>query len=159
MHKVEIVPALARHIDHVIRNIRPEHVREIRDATGLSVSAAVCASVVDSSVVYAGLADGTPLFVVGVSKSFLLSDTGSVWMVATKAIDDYALPAAVALRGLFARAHQLTGTRRIEQWLPHWYAKGIKWLQWLGWEARGTRVINGVPHHHMIHEEGTDELE
>ncbi|MCC8115806.1 MAG: hypothetical protein LIP18_01395 [Planctomycetes bacterium] len=154
-----IVPAVPGHVDHVLRNLRPEHVREIRDATGLPVGAAVRASVADSSVVLAGVAGGEALFLVGVSKSFLLSDTGSVWMVATSAIDDHAIPAALALRELFRQAHRLTGTRRIEQWLPWWYRKGVKWLLWLGWKADGTRVIHGVPHHRMIHEEATDELE
>lgn len=139
-------------IEHVAGNLRPEHRAEIASQSRLGCAEAVRLSVADSRLVLAGRVDGEALFLAGVSKKYLLAPTGSVWMLATPEIDRYPLEVAVALRRLFRQAHDLSGADILEQWLPPWYRKGIKWLLWLGWRAVGTRKINGTAHIHMIHE-------
>ena len=153
MAECVIAKATADDIALVTANIRPEHAREMGEASGLDAAVGVRLSVQNSRLVLAGRVEGEALFLVGVSKTLALSDIGSVWMVATPDIDRFPLEAAVALRELFSRAHELAGARVLEQWVPGWYRKGIKWLLWLGWKARGTRVIRGVAHAHMVHEE------
>lgn len=145
--------ATAADVRWVIANMRPEHVQEAFDQSGLSPDLAVLLSVRDSIRVFAGRAGGETLFLCGAGRKSVLSDVGSVWMFATEAIDRHPIPAAEALRELFGRAHGLIGARVLEQRIPAWYAKGVKWLLWLGWEAKGTSVVNGVPHVRLVHEE------
>lgn len=148
-------------IAHVSANLREEHVREIRGMTNMDPAAAVRRSMAISRIILAGrmaFDDGTmtkALFIVGVEKTCLLSDVGSVWMLATREIDDYALSAAAALRELFRNAHALAGARVLEQWLPPWYRKGIKFMLWLGWRAGEVKRVGafGEPHIRMVHEE------
>lgn len=154
MPECRIVPAEPADIQHITDNLRPEHVREVRGQTDVSVAGAVRLSVTDSRMVFAGRAEGKTLFICGVSRGGLLADVGSVWMLATPEIDAYALEAATALRELFKRAHALAGASVLEQFIPHWYIKGVKWLLWLGWRAEGTRMICGNAHIRMVHKEG-----
>ncbi|MCD8349901.1 MAG: hypothetical protein LUC93_04735 [Planctomycetaceae bacterium] len=149
---VVIVPAQRRDLHHVAANLRPEHIREVNGMLNLSPYDAVMVSVADSAYVFAGRADGEALFLCGASKKRLLSDFSSVWMLATPDIDRHPLAAAEALRRLFAQAHVLAEADVLEQWIPHWYRKGLKWLLWLGWRADGMKEINGVPHIRMVHE-------
>ena len=151
MTQCAIASATPEDIEHLIRNLRPEHVREIHDVSGLDPETAIRLSVQDSSLVLAGRIEGETVCVIGVSKKRLLSDAGSVWMLATPGIDQHPLEAAVALRELFSHAHELAGAGVLEQWVPHWYRKGIKFLQWLGWRDVDQVVIKTVKHHHMIH--------
>ena len=147
-----IGPATETDIQHVIAHLRPEHAKEIAGQANLSNADAIRLSVSDSCLVMAGRVNGITLFLCGVTKAYLLSDVGSVWMLATPEIDAYPLESAVALRELFNHAHELAGAEILEQFIPSWYLKGIKWLLWLGWKAVGTRMINGNAHIHMTHE-------
>lgn len=150
-----IVDAEERDIEYVGSHMRREHMDEVAGMLNLSPEDAVRRSVSDSTRVFAGRGDGETLLLCGVGKTPILSDTGSVWMLATPEIDRYALSAAIGLRALFGQAHEMAGAPVLEQFLPPWYRKGIKWLLWLGWKAMGVRPINGSPHVRMIHEEGS----
>lgn len=140
-------------IRHVIDNLRSEHVRELRDASSLDPGAAIRLSVANSLFVMCGKIDERALFLIGIGKKALLDETGSVWMVATPEIDAHPLEAATAIRLIFHHAHPMTRSKRLEQWIPAWYGKGIKFAEWLGWRREGTEMINGVEHEHMVHEE------
>lgn len=67
------------------------------------------------------------------------------------------IQAATALRELFGHAHTLVSAPILEQWLPLWYGKGIKWLEWLSWERAGEKEIRGIRHVRMVHREGDAE--
>lgn len=151
MAEITVREASAADINNVLRRLRPEHLQGIRESTYLEPGSAVWLSVEDSCAVFSGKADGIVLFIAGVSRKRLFSNAGSVWMLATPEIDNHPLEAATALRRLFGRAHRLAGAKTLEQWIPAWYRKGIKWLLWLGWEARDTIRIKGYPHIHMTH--------
>ena len=152
MSAFAIVEATFDDVRRVAGNLRPEHVRELRGLSRLDPAEAVRQSADASRLTLAGKADGVAVCLAGVDKAHILDDAGSVWMVATPEIDAYALEAAAALRELFAMAHDLAGTDRLEQWLPDWYAKGRKWLRWLGWREGECRLVNGAPHWRMTHE-------
>lgn len=139
-------------IDHVARHLRPEHVREVEEQSGLAADVAVELSADTSRLVMAGRVEGVPVCLIGVSKTLMLSDVGSVWMVATPDIDRHPLEAAAALRELFGHAHDLAGARVLEQYIPPWYLKGVKWLLWLGWKAAGNVTLRGKTFIHMTHE-------
>lgn len=154
--KCRIVKATPGDLRHVGVNMRQEHIAEIRAQSVMTPLDAVVASARDSGHVFAGRVGETPLFVCGTERKRVLSDAGSVWMFATPEIDAYPLEAAEALRRLFHQAHRLAGVAVLEQFIPSWYAKGIKWLLWLGWRSVGTRMIHDTPHVHMIHEEDAE---
>lgn len=149
-----VEPAVEGDLVHVARHMRPEHVREISDASRLSPLDAVFLCARNAGHAFAGRVDGETLFVCGTERTAILSDAGSLWMFATVEIDRHALAAAAALRDLFGRAHRLAGVRTLEQLVPCWYGKGVKWLRWLGWRCAGVVDVAGTPHFRMMHEEG-----
>jgi hypothetical protein len=138
-----VVKAGAEDINHVAANLRPEHVREIRDTSAfVSPFDAVWRSADDSTMLLAGRFDGEAAFLLGAGRTRRLPGVGTVWMLATPAVDRHPVAVAVTVKRLWKTAHGATGTGVVEQFLPAWYSRGIRFLEWLGWET--TR--EGNPH-------------
>jgi hypothetical protein len=145
--------ALKADMRTVARNLRPEHRRELAWLAGTGESDGEIRSLIVRTLAAADLllvmrapAAGPAVALIGIEKARLLSDWGTVWLLATEEIDQYAIAAALTLRELFnGSAHELAEARILEQVIPTWYAKGRKWLKWLGWRERGGVKVNGRP--------------
>jgi hypothetical protein len=144
--------ALAADVRRVAEELRPEHRREIAWLAGTGESDGEIRRLVERSAAAADLllalrtAAGEPaLALIGIERARLLSDRGTVWLLATAGIERRPLAAALTLRELFNWAHELAQARVLEQTVPPWYAKGRKWLKWLGWRECGETNINGRP--------------
>ena len=134
MPECVIVKAGEEDIDRVANNLRPEHVREISQFSTLPPFRAVWHSVDDSLVVLAGKMDAVALFLAGAGRTRRREDVGTVWMLATAEVDLYPRAVAIAIKRLWGTAHRVAGVPVIEQFIPSWYGKGIRFLEWLGWE-------------------------
>ena len=148
-----IQPVTPEIIDHLGVNIRPEHLREINAMLPLAGDFALRWSVRTASVCYAGVRDGTPLFVFGVGQPSPLTGSAMAWMLGSSAMNDHGIWIAEVSRAMLPILHQESGARRIENWIPADYRVACKWLDWLGFTIGPPQmVINDVPHVHVFHD-------
>jgi hypothetical protein len=132
------------------RRLRSEDKRELRDFTGLPVTAALCRSVLVSERVYFVAHKGRPVILYGVADSPEDARSGSVWLVATTDVPRVAKGFLRAVPAILAAFHSM---------YPHGlqaYADGrnalhLRWLQAAGFTLGDTVLLGEVPFVHATH--------
>lgn len=147
LHK--LTPALA---DELAAALAPEHVREIRELAGLDPRTALRLSLNVSLLACAALdCAGKPVFAIGVEPAGALTGTAQVWMVGTPAIPAHARTVLRAARRGLEAAFRATGAVRLEQYIPVWYATGLRFAKRLGFRSgTGKGGYSGARAVHVI---------
>lgn len=122
------------------RRLSPEHVREIRETTGLAPGDALRLSLAQSMEAHAfAPGDGRRVtFMMGVTPPDMLTGGALLWMLAST--EAFRRPAALLRAASWGvdRAFAVTGATRLEQFIPDWYGAGIRFVRRLGFAARPT---------------------
>ncbi len=136
-----IVAATGEHAILLARALSADHLREIADAGGLPPIDALLMSMAASLESYAFVpgGDGMPVFMMGVEETGRLTGGAMLWMLASDAIRRHAPAALRAARWGLRRAFTVGGAERLEQYIPEWYATGLRFARRLGF------VIEHVP--------------
>ena len=134
MTDYQIVPATAEHIEAVAAHLRQADRDEVFAAAGLTGAEALRYSFENSIECWAGLVDGEPICIFGVSRSTLLTGTGVPWMLGTPEVEHHVMP--------FLRRSRVV----VRKWREHFdllvnhvdarNTKSIQWLRWLGFTIR-----------------------
>ena len=130
--KVEIIIAKRIHIKSIADNIREADKRELYDYLLLSPIEALEKSYAVSTLCWTGLIDGAPVCMFGASRASYLSDTGLVWMIGTKALDDHAMTFLRRCKHMVEVMR--TVFPRLENYVAEYNEKSIAWLKWLMFE-------------------------
>lgn len=131
--KVEIVEARLDHLFAVMENMRDWERAHCLKLFGNNLEQEAARMLARSLLAFAGFADGKCVIVWGVHTDKILSETGYVWMLGTKFLEDHPIPflrhtkrQVNLLRESFSR---LYGTVLTD------LSCGEKWLKWLGFEV------------------------
>lgn len=122
-----------------------DHAREIRDTGKLDPATAVLLSLDVSLEAYAFVVAGAPVFMMGVERAAALTRSAMVWMLGTEDIRRHAAGTLRAARWGVNRAFAASGADRIEQFIPAWYATGLRFVSRLGFrlEPSGAKTFGG----------------
>lgn len=131
MRKTEIVHATHDYISHVAAHMRQADIDELA-ACGTTPEAALLYGFYNGAECYAGLIDGEPICIFGIT---LESDDGNAipWLMGTDGIDKN--------RKVFMRESRLLFTafcakyRYMRNWIDVRNVKSITWLKWLGFQV------------------------
>lgn len=139
---VTIVPARGKHINGIARRMRPADAAECKAMAGLPPRAGLRLSMMRSRA-FTGLCDGRPEVMFGTSDLNVLAGIGSVWLLATDAVERYPrefLRYSVKWRPkLFERYSVLRNVVSVDN------AASIRWLTWLGAEFSEPISVGGKP--------------
>ncbi len=143
-----LTPALA---DEAAARLAPEHVREIRELSGLSPAAALRLSLAASRLAYA-VRDGAgeTIFLIGVERPGLITGGAQVWMVGTRAMAAHARTVLRCARWGLRRAFAATGAERFEQYIPAWYETGLRFARRLGFRPGAADSGGGGRARHVV---------
>jgi hypothetical protein len=150
-----IVPATPALIEEVARELRPEHVREIRLRSGLEAASALRLAARLAAVCRVGRRDGRTLFAVGAGTPSPLTGAAVGWLLGTPAMDRHGLWIAEKSRECLPLLHRDSGAARIENRLPADYRRARKWLAWLGFSEGEGPAAGGVAHVRVWHDRET----
>lgn len=147
-----VVPATVGMAAELAAGLSRDHRREIRDTSGLPPEAALLASLAVSALAYGFAPRGKVLFMMGVEPAGLLTSGAMLWMLATEQAPGHAAGMLRAARWGVAKAFAITGAERLEQYIPEWYAAGLRFVQRLGFVAApGTLPSrSGVALRHVV---------
>lgn len=129
-----LIPAEADLADSFSHRLSPEHKREIRDLGSMNPADAVRASLACSKESYAFVPHvaAFPVFMFGVEPAGVITRTARVWMLATPEIKHHGVAVLRSARWGVERAFAVTGAYSLEQYIPHWYRVGLRFVQCLG---------------------------
>lgn len=131
---VPVTPEMGRDL---VRRLAPEHVREVAEVSRLDPAAAVDLSLAVSREAYAVLSPGGEvLFLMGVEAAGSLTATALVWMLAAPEARRHPARLLRAARWGLERAFAITGAEALEQYIPEWYAVGLRFAERLGFVMR-----------------------
>ncbi len=147
--------ATAEDVETVAAGMRAEHVREIRLALFRDAGETLRRAWADASVCVAGRRDGRTLFVAGVGKVSLLTNSAVGWLMGTRDMDRHGVWIAERTRESLSVLHRLSGAGRIENWIPADYRAARKWLAWLGFTEGANVEVNSARHVHVWHDAET----
>lgn len=134
-------PELARRL---ARRLAPEHVREVGDVSRLPAGTALELSLAVSREAYAVLSPGGEvLFLMGVEEAGNLTAAALVWMLASTEARRHPARMLRAARWGLERAFEVTGAEALEQYIPGWYAAGLRFVRRLGFRARPVGGAGG----------------
>ena len=133
--QVEVIPSQPEHVEPIARRMRFTDAMEVYFSGRHTPSSALSGSrqVGESRT---ALMDGVPFLMFGVS-SFLMSDFGRPWMLATNDIQK--VTRQFIRECAFHLDEVSQGIQRMEN---HVYARNevsIRWLQWLGFQIEDAR--------------------
>jgi hypothetical protein len=148
-----LVPAAPVHVERLVRRLRTEHVREIADTSGLPPLDAVRLSLAASVEAYTLIRPtGDVLFMMGAEPASPLTGSALLWMIGSHAMDRH--PAAVLRAASWGveRAFAVTGAHLLEQYIPAWYAIGLRFVERLGFEVTtaAAHCRSGCPLMHVF---------
>ena len=130
--KVEIVDARFEHVVYLVENLRLHERLLYAKALGPDLERMVVKEISDSIVAWAGLGDGKCGALWGVKMAGILSDSGVMWMLGGRLIDEHPLiflrHSKRALNDLRATFKSLQGCVLTE------YSQSQRWLEWLGFK-------------------------
>jgi hypothetical protein len=129
---VNIRPSVYADIAPIAANIREADRQEMYDYLLLSPTEALEKSYAISTLCWTGLIDGVPVCMFGASRASYLSDTGLVWMIGTKALDDHAMTFLRRCKHMVEVMR--TVFPRLENYVAEYNEKSIAWLKWLGFK-------------------------
>ena len=145
-----VVPLQEPHFTLLVSALRDEHRREIWDVAGNFAHAALRHSFDASVVKYAAIREGMALFAMGVEPAGMLTGSAMVWMVGRREMDRHPAFILRIARWGVEEAYRATGAAILEQWIPSWYAVGIRFVERLGFKVHGD--MNGIVR--VTHERG-----
>lgn len=132
--------ATAEHCQWVAAHARPEDVDELWAAGRTTPSQCLSLGLASGLLVHAGLVDGEPVCVFGVTPASLLSGVGCPWMVATPGVERVARRFAVLSRPVVDRMNAIFPM--LVNFVDNRNVKAMRWLAWLGFEF-GDQVQHG----------------
>lgn len=111
-----------------------EHVREIRDVSGIDQAAAVRLSLAASREAYVYVPPGgsEAAFIMGVEDKSPLTGAAVVWLLGSDVLRRRPAALMRAARWGVRRAFRITGAERLEQFIPAWYRTGLRFARRLG---------------------------
>lgn len=131
--RVEVVPAAAEHIAVIAANAREADVDELWAATRDTPESCMHRGLDGSARAYAGIVDGEPVCMFGVTPVSILGGIGTPWMVGSRAMDKLKVQKA-----LLKHSRPLMQIMR-EQFptclfncVDQRNSAAIRWLTWLG---------------------------
>ncbi len=129
-----VVPARREHALLLASVLSADHRREIADAAGIPPVDAVLMSMEASLESYAFVPGGgvMPVFMMGVEETGRLTGGAMLWMLASDAVRRHAPATLRAARWGLSRAFAAGGAERLEQYIPEWYATGLRFARRLG---------------------------
>lgn len=132
-----VVPATFALAEAMATRLSPEHVREVREVSGLDPAAALALSLWSSVEAYAYVPpDSTAaVFMMGVEERSALSGLAMVWMLGTAETARHPVAVLRAARRGIARAFAVTGADCLEQYVPEWYRTGLRFVERLGFSV------------------------
>ncbi|MDR1744467.1 MAG: hypothetical protein LBS30_01800 [Planctomycetota bacterium] len=148
-----IIPATGKHALLLARALSADHRREIADAAGISPIDAIRMSMDASLESYAFVPGGVmPVFMMGVEATGRLTGGAMLWMLASDAIRGHAPATVRAARWGLCRAFAVGGAERLEQYIPEWYATGLRFARRLGFSIDPVpcRGRNGAALLHVV---------
>ncbi|MDR1611904.1 MAG: hypothetical protein LBT97_03875 [Planctomycetota bacterium] len=150
-----IVKTEAWMVDDLAGRIRPEHEREINALLPMRAGEVLRYGVGHAASCYAGIREGTVLFIVGVEKPGFLTGSALGWLLGCADMDRHGVWIAERSRETLPVLHRESGAARIENQVPADYHAALKWLRWLGFRtAPGSGGLTGTPHVKVWHDWG-----
>ena len=128
--RVEIVKADPSHCNAIAEHVRDADRAELWAVCCIPPWEALirCWAISDHS--WAGIFDGEPVCMFGVTQASLLTDTGRPWMISTTAVDRY--PLSFLRKQQSFMPHVRRGYARLENYVDVRNTRSIRWLKWLG---------------------------
>lgn len=129
--KIEIRAARAEDGAYVAAHLRRSDRDELAATAPIAGPTAIARSIrAAGPQARAGLIDGVPACVFGVSALSVLSDVGAPWLVGTAALERHAVPFLRRNRGFIAQWRGLYA--RLENMVDARHTVSVRWLGWLG---------------------------
>ena len=151
--QVEIIPAVALHIEQIAKNTRKPDRDELWAMSLCKPEDAMRLGLLYSDKALTGMIDGEPVCMWGVTTVSLYGGVGSPWMVGTDKLDRHA---ATFLRRCGRQVKELFAEyRRLENFVDARNTRAIKWLKWLGFSVDDKTKPHGalgLPFHRFVME-------
>ena len=126
----ELVPVAPQHIDHVAAHLRPDDAREIWAASRSTGHRAITRGVATAVRCWAGLVDGEPVAIAGVSPQSLVGGVGVPWMLATPGLERVERPFLRLSRPVVEAMQEVCP--QLVNYVDNRNERAQRWLRWLG---------------------------
>lgn len=144
---IAVIPATADHAADLAPRLRRADADEVWASGHFRPEEALRLSLGLSLMAWAGLVDGVPMCLFGVSPVSLMSGVGAPWMLGAEGLERYAVPFLRRNRTYVAEMAALCP--RLENHVDARNALSIRWLRWLGFTIHPAAPHGpfGMPFH------------
>jgi len=148
--EISIVPATLDHAAHMAPRMRIADCVEVWASDRLLPLQALRTSLRRTPKAWAGLVDGRPECIFGVSPLAVLGECGVPWMLGSEDLPDYAVPFLRRNRAYIASIIQ--DYRELSNYVDARNSMSIRWLKWLGFAIMPTETYGpfGLPFHKFV---------